>query len=117
MSKKTVSFITACEVLGISQNVPEVSGLPENYQKQTIDFFKANVIADAINKEAGWEPDWNNSNQYKYRPYFYLSASGWSSNGYVCWPSTANVGSRLVFQDEDDCEYAAEIFLKEGLTI
>lgn len=67
------------------------------------------IIARALNN--GWVPDWNNSSQYKYYPYFNMqSGFGFSNTGYV-WASTHSTGgSRLCFETEELAEYAGKQF-------
>lgn len=70
------------------------------------------MVAKAINK--GWEPDWNNSNQYKWWPYFDLSSGfgfSYSDYGYGGTDTSAS-GSRLCFESEDKSEYAATQFIE-----
>lgn len=49
----------------------------------------------------GWEPDWNNSSQYKYYPYFYKASDGWRSVCYYYWPSHCGIPSGLLFKSSE----------------
>lgn len=117
--RQTTNFETACKVLDIQEDLPNVDGLPEKYRKRIIDFYKMSVIADAINKENdNWEPDYSDNNQYKYRPFFWFRpGSGFSSYANDFWLANSSVGSRLVFENEDDAQYAGKLFGKEGFEI
>lgn len=66
------------------------------------------LIAKALNK--GWEPDWDNSSQYKYFPWFYMGSSAFRSCDYANWLSGSNVGSRLCFKSRELAEYAGKQF-------
>jgi len=82
-------------------------------------YKKLKVIIRAINR--GWIPDWRNSNQQKWFPYFNLSSGfGFSYSYYYCTSANTLVGSRLCFESEEKSNYAAKQFIdlyKEFLTI
>lgn len=70
------------------------------------------VIVEVLNE--GWAPDWENSNQYKYYPWFDLSSgSGLSCRGHGGRISGSAVGSRLCFKSRELAEYAGKQFIKE----
>jgi len=69
------------------------------------------IIAKALNE--GWTPDWNDSNQSKYYPWFNMKSS--SVGGFVCdgfdyWATISHVGSRLCFKSRELAEYAGKQF-------
>lgn len=68
------------------------------------------MVVKAIN--CTWTPDWDNTNQRKYWPYFGLSSGFGFSGSYYYYGSTiTDVGSRLCFETEEKCIYAAKNFL------
>jgi hypothetical protein len=68
------------------------------------------MVVKAINGD--WTPDWSNSDQYKYWPYFILSSGfGFSYSDFVCDLTNANVGSRLCFETREKSNYAAQQFI------
>lgn len=70
---------------------------------------KLSIIAKALNE--GWEPDWENENEYKYWPWLkYTAGVGFSCHGCVCGASGSSVGSRLCFKSRELAEYAARQF-------
>ena len=74
-------------------------------------YVKLKLIAKVLNE--GWRPNWNNSNEYKWYPYFNSgSGSGFcfSSTNCLCTNAAAGVGSRLCFKDEKTAEYAGKTF-------
>ena len=72
-------------------------------------YAKIVIIARALNE--GWTPDWNNSNQYKYVPWFtYKSGFGLSYDDYGYGHTATTVGSRLCFKTKELAEYAATQF-------
>ena len=74
-------------------------------------YKKAKIITKALNE--GWVPDWNNSNERKWRPWFYLDSPGFRFFGsrYAYSGSYSAGGSRLCFKSEELCEYAAKQFI------
>ena len=73
------------------------------------------AIAEALNE--GWRPDWANSNEYKYWPWFvynpaYAGFSCAAANG-TASTTTAHVGSRLCYKTRELATYAGRQF--EGL--
>ena len=81
-------------------------------------YRKLKLICKVFN--GGWVPDWKNSSEYKYYPWFDLSSgSGLACRGYVYGYSASLVGSRLCFRTAELAQLAAESFpeiYKEFLT-
>ena len=74
-------------------------------------YKKLKIIVLAINQ--GWTPDWNNTNQRKWYPWFNLSSGfGFSGSYYVCVGTFSDVGSRLCFESEEKAVYAGKQFLE-----
>ncbi len=74
----------------------------------------AKLVCIAYNE--GWIPDWNNTNEYKYFPYFKMGSSsgvGFSSVDYDYWVTNSNVGSRLCFKSADLAKHAGKLFEQE----
>ena len=112
--KQIKSFEDACNKLGIDPNhLPDVSLLPDDTKKAIIAHYKLIIIYKAINN--GWVPNWKNSNQYKYYPWFYMLASGFgfSDSHYSFTSSTAYVGSRLCGSSSEQALYIAKQFEAE----
>ena len=109
------TFEDACEVLDIDAD----SVISDQDTSDEAAYKKLKVVVKAINQ--GWTPDWNNSNQYKWYPYFNLSSGfGFSATGYHYGNAITLVGSRLCFESEEKAKYAGKQFLqlyKELLTI
>ncbi|TWP30536.1 hypothetical protein ETU09_00615 [Apibacter muscae] len=83
-------------------------------------YRKLKLLAAALNED--WVPDWNNSSEYKYYPWFRMgSASGGFSYGdFDFWHSRSSVGSRLCFKSRELAEYAGKQFetiYKDFLTL
>ena len=100
------TFEDACEELEI---YPE-DVFNANDCSDEVAYKKLKVIAKAINQN--WTPDWDNANQQKWWPYFKLSSGFcFSYSAYDCVYTVTFVGSRLCFESEAKCTYAAKQFL------
>lgn len=67
------------------------------------------LLAKSLNE--GWQPDWNNSQQSKFAPWFYMGgSSGFRYSDYVYWASHSDIGSRLCFKTRELAEYAGTQF-------
>lgn len=72
---------------------------------------KLEFLVESLNE--GWTPDWSNSRQYKYTPYFKWNGTGFSYDIFNCWDSATDVSSRLCFKSAELAEYAGKQFEKE----
>jgi hypothetical protein len=112
ITDRVKSFEEACKVLGIK---PEdvLHSAHSEYLKKDIDsvnaYMQLIVITRALNE--GWEPDWNNEDEYKYYPWFYFNKPGFRLDSVGCNYFSSNVGSRLCFRSEELAQYAAKQFL------
>jgi len=99
------TFEDACEV--INERFVIISG--ESYDETA--YRKLKIIAKAINN--GWIPNWNDTNQRKWFPYFNLSSGfGFSFSFCVYVSADTGVGSRLCFETEEKATYAGTQFLE-----
>lgn len=111
ITDRVKSFEDACQVLGISTNVPEVKGLPRKHQKAIIANYKLIVIAEALNE--GWKPNWQDSDEYKYYPWFDMSnpaGVGCSDTSGTASVTGASVGSRLCLKNRELAIYFGQTF-------
>ena len=111
ITDRVKSFEDACQVLGISTNVPEVKGLPRKHQKAIIANYKLIVIAEALNE--GWKPNWQDSDEYKYYPWFDMSNPAgvcYSFTNYTASNTYAAVGSRLCLKNRELAIYFGQTF-------
>lgn len=113
------SFEDACKKLQLDPKaLPDVSMIPKKHREAVIASYKLFIIFDAINDV--WTPDWSNSDQYKYFPWFEIAADkkrpsgfGFSWTGYDCTNAYANAGSRLCCDSRDKAKYVASTFKTE----
>jgi hypothetical protein len=100
------TFEDACEELSVIPG--DVTGI--GCTSDEIAYKKLKVIVKAINQ--GWIPDWSNSDQHKWNPWFNLSSGfGFSYTAYYYDYSNSSVGSRLCFESEEKARYTANQFL------
>lgn len=85
------------------------SGLNKNAWEKLHIFDKLTLVAKVLNE--GWIADWNNTNEYKYEPYFKWTGSAFVFYGYNCWCRFTRVGSRLCFKSSDLAIYAGKQFI------
>jgi len=87
--------------------------IPTQFRKPIIAYYKLLIIYKAINN--GWRPDWSNSEQNKYYPWFEVLSSGFgfSASDYDYDGTLTAVGSRLCTDSEEKIAYIAEQFKVE----
>jgi len=105
------TYEDACSELG-EQPIDEAKWKQFGVSDDDITYRKLKTITKALNE--GWKCDWNDSNQYKWYPWFKMSSGGFvfyaASDGY----SLANAGyaSRLCFSSDEIATYAGKQFLQ-----
>lgn len=84
---------------------------------------KANALLQLVVAvlNEGWTPNWDDSQERKWEPWFYLdNPSGFRFDVASYVHTDSSVGSRLCFKTKELCEYAANQFLdlyKENFTL
>lgn len=109
------SYEDACRVLGV-EPVDEQAMATAGFRADEIARRKLETITAALND--GWKPDWNDTGQAKYVPWFWIKPRpGQTSAGLACAgthyaPSYtyACLGSRLCFKNAAVARYAANQF-------
>jgi hypothetical protein len=101
------TFEDACEELGITNDSPIFE---DDESPDEIAYKKLKIIIKAINQ--GWTPDWSDTNERKWWPYFNLSSGfGFSGTYYDYDYADTIVGSRLCFESEEKATYTATQFI------
>ncbi len=106
VTDRVKTFEDAClEVGEVSTSDRFSQGSPDDNAYQ-----KLKVIVRALNE--GWKPNWDNSSQYKWYPWFYLNSAGFRFDGslYGYSASHSSGGSRLCFSSEALATYAGKKF-------
>lgn len=104
------TYEDACEIIG-EKPIDEQHLMDCGIGKSEIAFIKLKTIFKAANKMNNyWKPDYSNSNQRKYYPYFI-----WRSSGFRCIAPDSDVThactvSRLCCGTYDDAEYIGKQF-------
>lgn len=115
ITDRVKTYEDACKVLGV-EPINEQNAKAQGFRSDEIARRKLETIAAALNE--GWKPDWNNTDQYKYYPYFYIqeNANG-ASAGLSCASTNsaatytyAFFGSRLCFYASRLARYAGNQF-------
>ena len=112
--KSIKSFEDACKTLGLNPDVlPNTEGITDEFKKPIIAQYKLMVIFKAINN--GWKPNWGDSDEYKYYPWYYMLSSGFGFDGsdYSFTDAGTYVGSRLCTDTSEKAMYIAKIFEQE----
>jgi hypothetical protein len=104
ITDRVKSFEDACKVTG---GDPESRGFTVGSTDE-IAYKKLKTIISALNED--WKPDWNNSNEPKYYPWFYQNAPGFRLHDVICGYTASCVGSRLCFKSRELAEYAVKQF-------
>lgn len=116
ITDRVKTYEDACKVLGV-EPINEQNAKAQGFRSDEIARRKLETIAAALNE--GWKPDWNNTDQYKYYPYFYIqeNAKGKGSAGlsfatthYAASYTIAYFGSRLCFYASRLARYASNQF-------
>lgn len=103
------TFEDACNEMGI--NPDELTSSFDTRDERA--YKKLKVIIKVINE--GWEPNWNDSKEYKWFPWFkWSSGSGFAfSDSYFDFAySITCVGSRLCFPSEELANYFGKQFIE-----
>jgi hypothetical protein len=107
------SFEDACKALNVDATLPDFAKAPQAHQKALLAHYKLVLIVQAVNE--GWQPKWEDSNEYKYElcPDIIAKESGGfglAYDGYDYWYSATFVGSRLCFKSREIAKYTLETF-------
>ena len=112
--ERVKTYADACEVLGIAE-MDEKAFKACGFRPDEIARRKLETITAALNE--GWRPDWANSNEYKYWPWFVYNPAGagfsFAFTRSAASSTDANVGSRLCYKTRELATYAGRQF--EGL--
>jgi hypothetical protein len=105
------SFEAACKKQNIDPTaLPEVSMLPERFQKAIVAVYKLFIIFEAVND--GWVCRPGDTSQNKYSPWLPVLSSGFGFgvSGYRYSYTTTDVGSRLCTETPEQSIFIGETF-------
>ena len=109
------SYDDACKVLGIAE-MDEKGMKSCGFRPDEIARRKLETITAALND--GWVPDWNNTDEWKFYPYFAIEPNHYGALAGLSYAGTysaasssdAYIGSRLCFHDRETAAYAGRTF-------
>ena len=115
ITDRVKTYEDACKVLGV-EPINEQNAKAQGFRSDEIARRKLETIAAALNE--GWKPDWNNTDQYKYYPYFYIQENANGASAGLSFADTndaasntnAYIGSRLCFYASRLARYAGNQF-------
>ncbi len=119
MSFKQITTVAAAfAAMGLTPDLtPDVSMWPERFREHKKIEFQLQMVVAAINGD--WVEDWNNTSQWKWFIWWDIikkegrvSGSGLSFGAASYAYSCTVVGPRLVFENSEKAEHAAEHFLE-----
>lgn len=88
----------------------DFSIFPEDVRNHMENYYHAIVITEAVNE--GWRPNWDDYSEYKWLPWFRMSASSFAFYVSDCdrTHAFAGSGSRLRFESEEKSDYVVKTF-------
>lgn len=121
ITNRVKSYADACKLLGI-EPMDEDSMKAQGFRPDEIARRQLETITEALNE--GWKPNWADTDEYKFYPWFYIEVSEVQTEGtygaaaglsYACTNysaahTTAYFGSRLCFHDRETARYAGRTF-------
>lgn len=143
VTERIKTFGDACHELGWTHPLVQHLNLVEHHLDDNLDgmddvlaYLKMRIVVAALNE--GWTPDWSNTNEYKWYPWFYIlseeecdeldeesksrvvgraggSADAWGGlvcavASYVSSSSSAGFGARLAFKSKELAMYCGQQF-------
>lgn len=123
ITNRVKSYADACKVLGI-EPMDEEGMKAQGFRPDEIARRQLETITEALNE--GWKPNWEDTDEYKYYPYFYIevnevktedgdtfgAAAGlsYAYTGRAATNTLAALGSRLCFHNRETARYAGRTF-------
>ena len=118
--RKRVVF-RVCKVLGI-EPMDEDSMKAQGFRPDEIARRQLETITEALNE--GWKPNWADTDEYKFYPWFYIEVSEVQTEGTTgadaglscanainaAASAYAHIGSRLCFHNRETARYAGRTF-------
>lgn len=121
--ERVKSYADACAVLGIDK-MDEKAMKASGFRPDEIARRKLETITEALNE--GWRPDWNDTDEPKYYPWFYIkpgagkdaegkpngASAGLAHAGtdFAASFTSAGIVSRLCFHERRTAAYAGDTF-------
>lgn len=122
ITNRVKSYADACKVLCI-EPMDEDSMKAQGFRPDEIARRQLETITEALNE--GWKPNWADTDEYKFYPWFYIEVSEVQTEGAnhgahaglscasannAATNSCAYIGSRLCFHNRETARYAGRTF-------
>ena len=113
---KVKTYADACSILGV-EPINEEELKAKGFRDDEIARRKLETITAALNE--GWKPNFNDTDEYKYYPYFYIEPSkslgadaglSFAYTPYAASITVAFIGSRLCFNTSAKARHAGNTF-------
>ncbi len=108
------SWALACAATNVPETLPAASEYPERFRKSQNLHYQLMVMTEAINGD--WVPNMEDTTQRKWSAWFWIvkEAAGFGLSLFGTGYSQAitALGSRLVFETEEQAKFAAKQFIK-----
>ncbi len=108
------TFEDACKSLKLDPVKSLPYKTPKTKREKAInDLTRLDIIVEAL--QEGWQPNWNDHNERKWRPWFSHSEGsgfGFSYSAYGAWSTCTYCGSRLCLPTEELADYFGEQFIE-----
>jgi len=108
------SYEDACNEIGLElEDLPDVENCEPEDRASIVAFHKLTIIARALNE--GWTPNWKDSHEYKYYPWFNMTNPAGVSYSFAFNTAShayTNISSRLCCKSEELAAYFGKQFEK-----
>lgn len=109
ITERVKTFEDVCAEAGVDPKDYEIFGDATPEEEYLNNFRKLLLIVGVLNE--GWKPDYTNTSEYKYYPWFqYTAGSGFSLNDVEPTDTGSHVGARLSYRTRDLAKFAATQF-------
>jgi hypothetical protein len=108
ITDRVKTYEDACTALGLNYRL-EIDRM-KNLSSDEAAYIQIKTIIQALNE--GWKPNWDDSSEYKYYPWFYMQDSQFVYLDYDCL-SHSLAGSRLCLRTAELAKYVATQFQSE----
>lgn len=110
LMERIKTYSDVCKELNIEElTESDFIFLPKEQRAKMLAYHQIQNIAKLFNK--GWEPNWSNSNEYKYYPWFeYKKSGGWLFYD-VSYYRSVSFGEPAFYKNRETSEFCGKTFL------
>lgn len=111
ITDRVKNFSDVCKLAGEDEDQFKIASGDSDIIKSMRYAGKIMLIAKVLNE--GHVFDWNNDNEYKWRPWFCMNDNNFRFDDSGCSISSSTVSARMCFKSEKLSTFAAKTFLQE----